>query len=178
MTHVHRSLFAALAVALLVAPAALAEETSVTITDSHLCCGNCYKAAEKAVKSVAGASIEFNKGAKTMTVTAADVPTAQKALAALAEAGFYGKTGDSKVAFKDEAKLPAGKIKAATVTDVHNCCGKCGKAITEALGKVDGLDKNTVAGKATTFKVTGNFDAKALLAALRDAGYNATIKAE
>jgi copper chaperone CopZ len=176
MSHATRTLFAALTVALLIAPASFAA-TSVTVSGSHLCCGNCYKAAEAAVKSVKGASIKFDKTAKTMTVAAANDATAQKALDALAQAGFCGKTGDSKVTFK-AAEVPAGKIKAATVSNVHNCCGKCGKAITEALEKVDGLDKTKVEGKATTFKVTGNFEAKELAKALADAGYSATIKAE
>src|SRR6516162_8482685 len=69
-------------------------ETKVELTGVHLCCGNCVKAVGKIVQGVDGAEAKCDQKKKTVTITAPDVKTAQKALDALAKAGFHGKTED------------------------------------------------------------------------------------
>src|SRR3954467_5540186 len=115
---------------------AAGSETKVTMEKTHLCCGACVKGAEKAVSSVAGAAIACDKEAGTITITAADAATAQKAVDALLAAGYTGKTTGAET--KDDSGAPAGKVKSATVSGFHNCCKKCTTALNDVLKSVPG----------------------------------------
>src|SRR3954465_10755285 len=84
---------------LLVARAATAE-TKVTISDTHLCCGQCLKAVDSTLKDMAGVKFKSDQGAKTIEITADNDEAAQKAIDALANAGFYGKLNNDKLKYK------------------------------------------------------------------------------
>src|SRR5690348_15008714 len=94
-------------------------ETKVVINGVHLCCGACVTGVEDAVANVKGATVACDRGAKTVTITAADAATAQKAIDALADAGFHGKIESSEVAFKPVDVQP-GKVAKLEVSGVHN----------------------------------------------------------
>src|SRR2546421_578751 len=64
-----------------------------------------------------------------------------------------------------------------TLSDVHICCAKCVTAVQDVLSKVDGVKENTVKAKATSFTVTGDFDAKALADAFQKAGLTGKLAA-
>src|SRR5262249_13377654 len=113
---------------------------------------------------------------RTVTITAPDDQTAQKALDALAEGGFHGKTADKKLAMKDASDVPSGKVKSLTLTRVHTCCGACCRAIKETGKKVDVVNGDAGKPKGDTFEVTGDFEAAALVKALNDAGFSVKIK--
>ena len=147
-----------------------AAETKVTMEKTHLCCNQCVKGAEKAAKS-AGATAQCDKDAGTVTITAADEATAQKAVDALSNAGYYGKTTGASI--KDN-ESPAGKVKSASVSGIHNCCQKCTKSINEVIKKVPGAQA-TVPLKAVTFTVNGDFDVKQLVQAFHDAGFQVKV---
>src|SRR3954471_6179929 len=106
-------------------------ETKVTMEKTHLCCNSCVKGAEKAVSSVAGAAIACDKDAGTITITAADAATAQKAVDALLAAGYAGKTTGAET--KEDSGAPGGKVKSATVSGFHNCCRKCTTTLNDVL---------------------------------------------
>ncbi len=142
----------------------------------HLCCQACVGAVGKIVGKVEGVKAECDRGKKTVTLTAADAKTAQKAVDALAEGGFQGQISSKDVAVKDDSGVPSGKVKTLTVTGVHNCCGSCTRAIKEAVKKVDGVTADTAKAKETTFEVTGDFDAAALVKALNAAGFHVKVK--
>ena len=114
--------------------------------------------------------------AKTITITAKDPATAQKALDALAAGGFHGTTGNKELRIKDDSGATKGKVKSLKVTGVHNCCGPCNRGIVAALGKVEGVTGNTAKAKTKTFEVTGEFDAAELVKALNAAGYHVKVK--
>jgi mercuric ion binding protein len=151
-------------------------ETKVQLKGVHLCCDACVNAVDKTLKAVDGVTGECDRPAKTVTITAPDDKTAQKALDALAAAGFHGDTGNKELAIKDDSGAPAGKVKTLTLTGVHNCCKACCKAIKETIKKVDGATADTAQPKADTFEVTGDFDAAALVNALNDAGFHVKVK--
>jgi copper chaperone CopZ len=111
----------------------------------------------------------------TVTVTASDAAAAQKALDALAAAGFYGSTDNGRVAMKAVGKVPQGKVNSVKVSGIHNCCGLCCDAIKEAISSVDGVTGDTAKSRATTFEVTGDFYAAALVKALNAAGFSAQV---
>jgi periplasmic mercuric ion binding protein len=167
-----RILALAIASFVLSAGSAFAAEAKVTIEKTHLCCGTCVKGAEKAVTSVAGATAQCDKGAGSITITAPDAATAQKAVDALVKAGYYGKATGAEI--KDTSGAPAGQVKAATVSGFHNCCKKCTTSINEVIAKVPGA-KGEVEGKATTVKVSGDFDAKKLVEAFNEAGFSVKV---
>src|SRR6185437_7898346 len=100
-----------------------AAETKVTIEKTHLCCGSCVKGAQKAVTSVEGCKAACDQKAGTITITAPDDATAQKAVNALVEAGYYGAATGATL--KDESGAPAGKVTSLNVSGIHNCCQKC-----------------------------------------------------
>ena len=59
--------------------AAALAETKVEVTNVHLCCPGCVKAVGSALKGVEGVTGVCDQKAKTVTITAPDDATAQKA---------------------------------------------------------------------------------------------------
>jgi mercuric ion binding protein len=85
---------------------------------------------------------------------------AQRALDAIAGAGFHGGTDDAHLAMKAVSRVPRGRVKRLKVSGVHNCCDLCCE----------------VTPGATAFEVTGDFQAAAVVQALNAAGFGAQVK--
>lgn len=168
------SLTTLLGCCLLLASAARAE-SKVTISGTHLCCGACVKAVEKALGDIPGVKHEANQGGHTIALTAENDAAAQKAVDALAAAGFYGKTDSQTVKYKP-IEIPSGKVKRLEVSGIHNCCGACNKAIKGAVKSVSGVTADTATPKQSTFVVEGDFSATDLVAALQSAGFHVQVK--
>jgi len=151
-------------------------QRKVVVTGVHLCCQGCVDAADAALMSVAGVTSRCDMENGTATLTAGDDVAAQKALDALAAAGFYGRTGNQKLVMKAVSDIPRGKVNRLKVSDIHNCCGPCYRAIKEAITTVAGVTGDTAAPQATTFDVMGDFDAAALVKALNAAGFSAQVE--
>jgi copper chaperone CopZ len=167
-------LFGLVAVLALAAPALA--ETKVELKNVHLCCGACVKGVATIVKGIEGASATCDQKGKSVTITATDAKTAQKVLDALAAGGFHGETSTKDAAFKDDSGVTPGKVKSLTLTGVHNCCGSCCRSIKETVKKVEGVTGDTAMPRETTFEVTGDFDAAALVKALNSAGFHVKVK--
>ena len=153
-------------------------ETKVTVSEMHLCCGACVKAVQKAVGEVEGASVTVDRKAGSSAITADSKETAAKAVKALADAGFHGKTDNEELAMPDDSGAPEGKVARIELAGIHNCCGGCNKAIKAALGTVEGVAGDNADPKAETLVVEGDFVAKELIAALNKAGFHAKVKKE
>src|SRR6185436_17494716 len=95
-----------------------AADTSVKLSNVHLCCNGCVKGVDKALTNVSGAKVQSDKDAGTVTITAPDQATAQKAVDAIVAAGYFGTSSDPsiKVAAKSGAKK--GKTQSLKVTGV------------------------------------------------------------
>jgi mercuric ion binding protein len=171
-----RLLVAASAWALLVSAGAARAETKVELKGVHLCCGQCVKLAGEIVKKVEGATIACDQKKKTVTITADDDKTAQKAVDALAKGGFYGKSDNKEVKIKNDSGAEKGKVSTLTVSGAHNCCGQCCKALKATVAKVEGVTGDTAKPKAKSFEVMGDFDAAELVKALNAAGFHVTVK--
>jgi copper chaperone CopZ len=161
--------FVTLLVTLALAVAARAE-TSVKLTGVHLCCKSCVTGAEKAVAKVGGATVACDMDAKTVTVTAPDTATAQKAVDSLVEAGYFGKSEDPAIKVKADTGAKDAKVSGLAVNDVHLCCKKCVTAATKAMETVPGVTGNTAEKGAKSFQVQGDFNAKDLFTALQKEG--------
>ena len=150
-------------------------QVKVELTCVHLCCQGCVNAANAALMSVEGVKSRCDMENGTVVLTAGDDASAQKALDALAAAGFYGSTDNQKLTMKAVSDVPQGKVNSLKVSGIHNCCGLCCEAIKEAIATVDGVTGDTAIPRATTFDVIGNFDAAALVKALNAAGFSAQV---
>jgi copper chaperone CopZ len=170
-------LTALIAGAVLVLTGGARAETKVTLKGVHLCCGGCVTGVGNAVKAT-GAKAACDKDAGTVTITAKDDGEAQKALDALATAGYHGESDNKDVKIKEDSGAEKGKVKTLNLVGAHNCCGACCKGIKETLKKVDGVKGDTAKPKARDFSVTGDFDAAELVKALNAAGYHVKVKKE
>ena len=150
-------------------------EIKVELAGVHLCCQGCVNAVDAALMNVEGVNSHCDMENGTVTFTAGDAATAQKALDSLAAAGFYGRADNQNLAMKPVGNIPHGKVKSLRVSGIHNCCGPCCDAIKEAIAAVDGVTGDTAKPAVTTFEVTGDFHAAALVKALNDAGFSGQV---
>src|SRR5579859_672540 len=160
--------FAALVLAL--ALTARATDTTVTITDVHICCGSCVKGVDKAVADVTGLTAKADEDAGTVTLTGPDTATVQKGADALTAAGFFGKSSDASIKINADTGAKNQTVQSIKIEGLHLCCGKCVKAVNEILAKVPGVTGNTAAKGAKSFEVTGNFNDKDVFDALQKGG--------
>lgn len=151
-------------------------ETKVELKGVHICCGACTRAIGDILKKVDGVTAKADQKGKTVSITAPDAATAQKAVDALAEAGFHGDTGSKEVTIKDDSGATKGKVKTLSLTGIHNCCNACARSIKETLKKVDGVTGDTAKAKVSDFEVTGDFDALEVIKALNAAGLHVKVK--
>jgi copper chaperone CopZ len=156
--------------------AAALAETKVEVKDVHLCCGACVKGVDKALKGIDGVKGVCDRDAGTVTITAADDAGAQKAIEALAAAGFHGSLETKAVHFPRDSGVTEGKVTTLALTGVHNCCRSCCKAIKDAVKEVKGVTGDTAKPKSDTFEVTGDFEARDLVRALHKAGFHVKVK--
>lgn len=162
-------------VGLLVAARPAAAETKVTVSDTHLCCGQCLRGVEAALKDIAGVKHVSDQKAKTIEITADSDQAAQQAIDALAAAGFYGKLNNDKLKFKPVAAKDAA-VEKLEVAGVHNCCGACTSAIKKAVTSVSGVSGTNIKNKDTAFTVEGKFQPGEVVKALLEAGFYVQVK--
>ena len=166
-------LFASIFCALLVS--VRAADSTITLSHVHLCCDKCVKGVASAVSHVSGANAVSDKEASTVTLTASDKATLQKAVNALAGAGYFGESSDASIKVPARTGAKDAKVQSLKVSGVHLCCPKCVKAVNAAVSKVPGVTGNTASKDATSFEVTGDFSPKAVFAELNKAGLTGKV---
>jgi periplasmic mercuric ion binding protein len=152
-----------------------AAETKVTVSDTHLCCRQCVQAVDATLKDMPGVKHTANQGAKTIEIVADSDEAAQKAIDALATAGFYGKLNNDKLKYKPVAADDAS-VEKLEVSGLHNCCGQCTTAIKKAVSSVSGVKEPTLKARETSFAVEGKFKPGEVVKALLDAGFYVQVK--
>jgi periplasmic mercuric ion binding protein len=152
-----------------------AAETKVTVSDTHLCCGQCLRAVDATLKDMAGVKHTSSQQAKTIEIVADSDEAAQKAIDALAAAGFYGKLSNDKLKFKPVVSAESNVTK-LDLAGIHNCCGQCTTAIKKAITDVNGVTGTDIAARKTEFAVEGNFKPSDIVKALLDAGFYVQVK--
>ncbi|PHS12286.1 MAG: hypothetical protein COA78_08515 [Blastopirellula sp.] len=168
---------AVVAFSLLVGLSTVAQaETTVTLGKMHICCGKCVRGIEAAVKDLTGvkATIDAKKG--TTVLSAVSDEAAQKAVDALAKAGYHATSDSKEIKMKNDSGVKKGKVTRLELTGIHNCCRKCNTAITKALASVDGIEANNAKPNSDTLVVEGNFEGTALIKALFAAGFHGKVK--
>ena len=170
-----RSFLTMSAVALLFTATAAWAETKVTISDTHLCCGQCLRAVDATLKDMPGVTFKSDQGAKTIAITAESDAAAQRAIDALAKEGFYGKLNNDKLKFQPVTAGPAA-VEKLELAGIHNCCGACTNSIKKAVTSVSGVTGTSIKAKDTTFAVEGKFQPGDVVKALLDAGFYVQVK--
>jgi copper chaperone CopZ len=163
-----KSFLISIGTAFALAVSARAADATAKISNVHICCNGCVKGINTAVGTVPGAKAVADMDDETVTLSGPDAATVQKAADALVAAGYFGTSSDVKLDTSTGAKDQ--KVQTLTVSGVHLCCGKCVKAVNEAAKAVPGVQATTAKKGATSFDVTGDFNAKDVMAALQKAG--------
>jgi copper chaperone CopZ len=175
----HIGSFVMLCIAVAAGPAVAGE---VKIEKTHLCCGACLKAVDKALDGVEGVSdVARDQKTKTITFAAADEKAAKAGIDALAKAGFHGdaKHGDKKIKFPGSGAKKDQKSNRIVLTGVHLCCGACVKAVAKALdeAEIDGVEGKACDREKKTVTVEGNdVVVLAVVKALNKAGFHGTLE--
>jgi periplasmic mercuric ion binding protein len=165
------------AVIVLIFAAPAAAETKVELKHVHMCCGGCAKEVVTVLEKVEGVSnVTTDQETTSAQFTAVDAKAAQRALDALADAGFHGNSGSKEFAFKQDSGVKAGKVKSLTVIGFHNSCPGCVKSFREAIKDIPGVTGDNAKSKISTCEVTGNFDAAALVEALNKGGFHVKVR--
>jgi len=150
-------------------------ETKVTISDTHLCCGQCVRAVDSTLKDMPGVKFQSSQSEKKIDITADNDEAAQKAIDALAAAGFTGKLNNDKLKFKPVSTGDT-TVEKLELSGVHNCCGQCTNSIKKAVTSVSGVTGTNVKAKETSFEVEGKFKPDDVVKALLDAGFYVQVK--
>lgn len=150
-------------------------DTSIKLTDVHMCCQSCVKGAQKAVSGISGVTATPDTDSRSIALTGPDTASVQKAVNALTDAGYYGKSSDAAIKVNAETGAKDEKVKSMKIEDLHLCCGKCVKAVNEVLSGVPGVTGNTAEKGAKSFTVTGDFNEKDVMDALQKAGLTGHI---
>jgi periplasmic mercuric ion binding protein len=164
-----------IAMALALAVSTRAADTTVKLSDVHICCKSCVKGATAAVEKVDGAKADVSEDDSTVTITAPDKATAQKAVDSLVAAGFYGTSSDPSIKVSADTGAKGTKVKTMTITDLHLCCGKCVTAVNKTVTGVPGVTGDTATKGAKSFDVTGDFNDKEVMDALQKAGLTGKV---
>jgi copper chaperone CopZ len=150
-------------------------EVTVKLTKVHLCCNSCVTGAKKAVSTVDGVTPAIDKDTQTISLTAPDLATAQKAVDALTKAGYFGATEDSGIKIDASTGAAGSKVQSLKVEGVHLCCPKCVKAVHAAVTAVPGVTGENAEKNAPSFVITGDFNDAEVFAALQKAGLTGKV---
>jgi copper chaperone CopZ len=153
-----------------------AADVSVKLTNVHLCCQSCVKGVTKAVSGISGVTATSSMDDDTVSLTGPDTATVQKAVDALTAAGYYGKSSVPSIKVNGETNAKDKKVQSMKVDDVHLCCGKCVKAVNEALGSVPGVTGNNATKGAKSITISGDFNEKDAMMALQKAGLTGHVE--
>lgn len=152
-------------------------QTQVNLSGVHLCCGGCSDALIQGATQVPGVSAETDESEGTAVITGPSPEALQQALEGIAANGLYGESDHPDLAIKFDSNLTQDRVQKATVSDIHNCCGPCYRAIRKAVHRTPGVVADTGEPGVTRFEVTGDFAPVDLLKSLHKYGFNARVTA-
>ncbi|WP_345735777.1 cation transporter [Prosthecobacter algae] len=148
-------------------------ETTVTLEGVHNCCKGCTNGIVKAASGLKDVTVTAE--GETVTIVSKSKSNAKKAVEAIMEAGYYGKSSEAETTASSSLPKTEKKLTAATVTGAHLCCQKCVNAMTEAVKSVPGVTEYNIVNKEKTFTVKGEFSESDLLASMNKAGFHGTV---
>lgn len=162
-----------LATALFLSVSLAQAETTVTLEGVHNCCKGCTNGIVKAASGLKDVTVTAE--GETVTIVSKSKSNAKKAVEAIMEAGYYGKSSEAEAPASSSLPKTEKKLTAATVTGAHLCCQKCVNAMTEAVKSVPGVTEYNIVNKEKTFTVKGEFSESDLVASMNKAGFHGTV---
>ncbi|MES2506007.1 MAG: cation transporter [Verrucomicrobiota bacterium] len=162
-----------LATALFLSVSLAQAETTVTLEGVHNCCKGCTNGIVKAASGLKDVTVTAE--GETVTIVSKSKSNAKKAVEAIMEAGYYGKSSEAETTASSSLPKTEKKLTAATVTGAHLCCQKCVNAMTEAVKSVPGVTEYNIVNKEKTFTVKGEFSESDLVASMNKAGFHGTV---
>ncbi|MES2738024.1 MAG: cation transporter [Verrucomicrobiota bacterium] len=162
-----------LATALFLSVSLAQAETTVTLEGVHNCCKGCTNGIVKAASGLKDVTVTAE--GETVTIVSKSKSNAKKAVEAIMEAGYYGKSSEAETPASSSLPKTEKKLTAATVTGAHLCCQKCVNAMTEAVKSVPGVTEYNIVNKEKTFTVKGEFSESDLVASMNKAGFHGTV---
>lgn len=153
-----------------------AGETTVVVSGAHLCCGGCREGVEAAVTGIEGLTVSIED--RNITLKGTNGELVKKGIDAIAKAGYYGISDHEMVKFDDlKATAEERPQDSITVSGVHLCCGRCVTAIDDVVAAIEGAKSHDAKTDAPSFTIKGeNLKPSVVLAALREEGFNGTVK--
>jgi copper chaperone CopZ len=165
-----KSTFVSLVTVIALAMSARASDVTSKVSDVHLCCQSCVKGVQADISKVPGATASVDKDEGTVTLNGPDKATVQKAADALTSAGYFGKSSNPDIKISAKTGATGKQVQSLKMEGVHLCCGKCVKAVDEAVRSVSGVKDHTAVKNAESFEVTGDFNDMDVVTALQKAG--------
>lgn len=156
-------------------------ETTVTLSNVHICCGDCVDAVAKIGSSdtnpiPVGVTLTADRKTESIIVKAPTGKDAQAALRAIQKAGFYGVSDNPAVSIPD-LKPDDFTTDTMVIRDPHLCCGGCVKAFSKAVESVDGVESCEAKVGSARVEVKGKgFKTYEVMKALREAGFSGTFQ--
>ena len=93
----------------------------IKVSDVHNCCGACCKLMHEVLGKVEGVTeITAKPKERDFTFDAANAKASRQAIAALARAGFHGKTNKEKLVFRDNSGVEKGKVTRLSLVGIHS----------------------------------------------------------
>jgi copper chaperone CopZ len=110
-----------------------------------------------------------------IVIFAPDTVTAQKAVKAMVNAGYYGRSKNPAVPVTTETGARDATVKATEIEGVHLCCSSCVEQAKAGIAAVPGVTSVAAATHGTTSEVKGEFNEKAAVDALLDVGFSGKV---
>ena len=158
----------------------------VKIGAMHMCCPICEKTIYDTLKKVKGVTAaKVNRSGNECSFTAADRKTAEEAIKALIDQGYWGFYKINSADYHpDVGTIKEGqKFDKIVFDQVHLCCNACGVSIgnTVEIGQPKGLDAEqndfNRANKTATFFGEG-MDPAEMLKLMHNAGFHGIFNPE
>lgn len=152
------------------APAA--ESVAIPIERVHICCDECVDGVRSAVTSAGATDLLADQDTSRLVVFVPDVATGQKAMKAMVDAGYFGRSRNPAVPITAQTGAKDTTVKSTEIEGVHLCCSSCVEQARGALVAVPGVKSVTASTHGSTIQVQGEFNEKAALDALLDVGFS------
>ena len=114
-------------------------ETKVTVSGTHLCCGQCLKAVDATLKDMPGVKYQIRPGAKTIESRRRQRRRRPEGDRRAGRRRLLRQARQHQaIKFKPVTSADAA-VEKLEVSGVHNCCGQCTNTIKKAVSSVGGV---------------------------------------
>ena len=155
-----------------------AENVAVPIERVHICCDECVEGVRNAVTAAGATDLLSDQDTSRLVLFAPDVATAKKAVKAMVDAGYFGRSRNPAVPITAETGAKDATVQSTEIEGVHLCCSSCVEQARGALGAVPGVTSVAASTHGTAIQVKGEFNEKAALDALLDVGFSGKAAAK